>query len=115
MDAEEKKPEPTKKVEEKQDDGWHLPAWVRDITKRVLYVVVPALVISGGALWNDNIRHKENIVALMDRMSSMESRQERSEARQDRKDERDADKAREDQEFQGEVLERLRKLLTGKR
>lgn len=108
--TEDKKPDP-----KPEEQGWHLPGWVRELTKRVLYVIIPAMAISGAALWSDNIRHKENINALMSRLTNMESRQDRFETRMDKKDERDADKQREDETFQSQVLDHLQRLLKLKR
>src|SRR5687768_1453152 len=108
--AEDKKPDL-----KPEEQGWHLPGWVRELTKRVLYVIIPGMAISGAALWSDNIRHKENIGALMSRVTNMESRQDRFEAWKDKKDERDADKEREDEAFQDQVLDGMQKLLRLKR
>lgn len=115
--AEEKKPE-----HKPEDTGWHLPGSVRDFIKRILPVVVLAIAGAGVGMFIDNFRTKDAVSYESFRNNQQDEQithiltnQKRLEARQDRAEERAADKQREDQEFQGEVLERLRKLLMGKR
>ena len=81
-----------------------------------------AIVGAGVGMFIDNIRTKDAVGHESFRNNQQDEQlthiltnQKRLEARQDRAEERAADKQREDQEFQSEVLERLRKLLTGKR
>jgi len=102
--------------------GWYLPGWVRDWAMKLLPWAFMAIIGGGITLYLDNIRNKETIDRNSwrnnqqdDRMASMEASQKRMEARQDRAEERAADKQREDEAFQGQVLDNLQKLLKFKR
>jgi hypothetical protein len=102
--------------------GWHLPEWVREWAMKLMPWAFMAIVGGGIGLFLDNIRNKEIIERNTwrndqqdERIAEIVASIKRSEARQDRAEERAADKQREDQDFQGEVLDRLRKLLMGKR
>ncbi|HEU4854986.1 MAG TPA: hypothetical protein VFS89_06815 [Nitrosospira sp.] len=107
---------------EEPDKGVHLPGWVRDWARKLLPWAFMAIVGAGVGMFIDNIRTKDAVGHESfrnnqqdDQISYILTNQKRLEARQDRSEERAADKQKEDQEFQNEVLERLRKLLTGKR
>lgn len=110
------------KPNEADQSGYYLPEWVRDWAKKLLPWAFMAVVGAAVGMFIDNIRTKDAVSYESSRNNQQDEQlnhiltnQKRLEARQDRSEERAADKQREDQEFQGEVLERLRKLLTGKR
>lgn len=102
--------------------GWHLPGWVREWAMKLLPWAFMAIIGGGIGLFLDNIRNKESIDRNSwrndkqdERMAAIEARQDRAESRQDRAEERAADKVREDEAFQGQVLDHLQRLLKLKR
>jgi hypothetical protein len=109
-------------VAEPDQSGWHLPAWVKEWTIKLMPWAFMAIIGGGVGLFLDNIKNKETIDRNTWRNDKQDERDveiiasiKRLELRQDRSEERAADKQREDEAFQGQVLDHLQRLLRLKR
>jgi uncharacterized protein HemX len=109
-------------VAEQDQGGWHLPGWTRDWAKKLLPWAFMAIIGAGVGMFIDNIRTKDAVghesfrnTQQDEQITHILTNQKRLEARQDRSEERAADKQREDEAFQGQVLDHLQRLLRLKR
>lgn len=103
-------------VEEKEK-SWriHLPGWLRDMAMKILPWLLMGIVSASIGLYVDNIGNKRDIERNGWRNDQQDSRLDRIESRLERIEEHVSTKQKEDEEFQNEVLDRLRKLLSGRR
>lgn len=103
---------------EKPKEGLHLPPIVVEWGRKLLPWAFMGILGAGIGMFIDGIRTKDAVNYESFRNNQQDEQiaqilanQKRLELRQDRDEERDADKAKEDQEFQGVVLDGLQKLM----
>lgn len=104
-------------MEPAPDKKWsfHLPGWCRDLAMKVLPWLLMGIVSASIGLYIDNIGNKRDIERNSWRNDQQDIRSEKLEARLDRIEEHVSNKQKEDEEFQGTVLDTLQKILRLKR
>lgn len=102
-------------VEREKRWSLHFPGWVRDWAMRLLPWALMGIISASVGLYIDNIANKRDIDRNTWRNNQQDTRLDRMDARLDRLEAHVTNKQQEDEEFQNEVLDRLRKLLAGKR
>lgn len=99
--------------------GWHLPGWVRELSLKTLYVVVPLLIVAAVNLYSDNISLKKDVAREAWRNDQQDVRwamyEARTEARMDRFEANLAESDEKHDTSQTEVLKRLDLILRQER